>query len=154
MKKLLCIFVCVFLAVPVILYSQTAQKIEELLNTEALSNEQVAWLVLEAADISEAEGILNEADAFNYAAELQWFPNNAESNAKARLDKVSALIMQAFNMKGGLFYTITKGSHYAYRELVYRNVIVGRTDPQMDVSGYRLLFMVNRVLSYQEAGQL
>jgi hypothetical protein len=54
--------------------------------------------------------------------------------------------MQAFNIKGGPMYTITKTSHYAYREMVFQDIIQGRVDPGMKVSGEQLLFLVNRVL--------
>jgi len=153
MRKQLCIIICLLLSVPVI-YSQIAQKVEELLNTEAVSNGQAAWLVLEAADISGPAGISGEAEAFSYASANKWFPSGAVPSGKVRFDRVSSLIMKAFGMKGGIFYSLTKSPHYAYRELVYRNVIVGRSDPGMNVSGYELLYMVNRVLSYQEAGSL
>ena len=154
MRKHLFIFTFSLLILPVFAYSQTAQKVEDLLNTQAVSNEQAAWLILEAADISGPAGILTEAEAFRYASDKKWFPASSQANGKARLDRVSALIMQAFNMSGGILYNLTKNHHYAYRELVHRVVIVGRADPQMDVTGYELLYMVNRILNYQEAGIL
>ena len=154
MRKYLFIFICFLLVVPVFVYSQTAQKVEDLLNMPAVSNGQAAWLVLEAADISGSAGISSEEEAFRYAADHKWFPSISQVNGKARLDRVSVLIMQAFKMKGGILFSLTKNPHYAYRELVYRNVIIGRADPQMDVTGYELLYMVNRVLAYQEAGVL
>ena len=154
MKKYFCIFVCFLLVVPVFLYSQTAQRIEDLLNYEAVSYEQAAWLVLDAADISDSAGISSQGEAFRYAVEQQWVPGDAPANGRVSLERVSLLIMQAFGMRGGLLYTLTKSPHYAYRELIFRNVIVARSDPQMAVSGYWLLFMVNRVLSYQEANAL
>ena len=148
------IFICLLLAVPVFVFSQTAQKVEDLLNMQAVSNGQAAWLVLEAADISGPAGISSEEEAFRYAADRKWFPAISQANGKARLDRISALIMQAFKIKGGILYSFTKNPHYAYRELVHQTVIMGRADPQMDVTGYELLYMVNRVLTFQEAGSL
>ena len=150
MKKYLCFFICFLAALPVFLHAQTAQKIEDLLNSNALSYEQAAWLVLEAAEISGSRGISSQADAFSYAEQQQWLPKNVRSYDMARLDGVSLLIMQAFDIKGGLLYRFTKSPHYAYRELVYWNIIFGRIDPGMAVSGYEMLYTVNRVLSYKE----
>ena len=141
----------VLLAVPVFLYPQTAERIEHLLATGAVSYGDAAQLVLEAADVFAAP---TPAAAFSYAAQRGWLPKGASAGGKARLDGVSLLIMRSFNIRGGLFFSITKNAHYAYRELVYLNDIQGRNDPAMAVSGDLLLFMVNRILSYQEVNQL
>jgi hypothetical protein len=43
-----------------------------------------------------------------------------------------------------------KTPHYAYRELLWQNVIQGRVEPDMAVSGDLLLFVVNRALELME----
>jgi hypothetical protein len=90
-------------------------------------------------------------EAFNYAVEQNWLPKKAAANDEARLDAISLLIMGSFNIKGGLFYSINKNSHYAYRELVYKNIIQGKSDPGMKLSGERLLLITGRVLSLGES---
>jgi outer membrane protein OmpA-like peptidoglycan-associated protein len=47
-------------------------------------------------------------------------------------------------------YSFFQNPHYAYRELVHRDVIQGRTYPGMTVSGEMLLFMVSRIFSIIE----
>jgi hypothetical protein len=86
--------------------------------------------------------------------EQGWLPAGVAPTGTIRLDEVSFLVMQSFDIKGGVFYTLTENRRYAYRELVYRNIIQGRSSPAMAVSGDMLLFVVNRVLSFQEANQL
>ena len=138
------------LALPALLPAQaasTAEVIENLLNTEAVTNQQAAWLVLEAANISPARGITSEAAAFRYAAEQGWLPRNAAPAEPAALNGVSLLIMNAFEIRGGIFFSLFRGPHHAYRELQYLRIIQGRTAPGMAVSGDTLLFMVNRTLS-------
>ena len=174
MRKHCSIIFCIFLVLPVFLHSQTAQAIEDLLDAQAVNVQQVAWLVLEAAniaysanipfseDISESEDILSQEEAFilsqeeafGYAVEQRWLPIDAEPTGRARFDQVSLLVMRAFDIRGGIFYRLFGSPHYAYRELVYRNVILGRADPGMAVSGYELLYIVNRVLALQEANLL
>ena len=88
--------------------------------------------------------------AFSQAAEWNWLPGDAAPVDKATLDGVSLLVMQAFNLKGGLFYSFVKNPHYAYRELVHKGIIRGRVDPGMLVSGDLLLFMIGEVLSIVE----
>ena len=150
MRKHHLIFICFFLITSVFLHAQTAQAIEDLLDSPAVNMQEAAWLVLEAANIS---GIAGPAEAFQYAADQRWLTNVA-ANDSIRLDRLSFLIMQAFNIRGGIFYGIIGGPHYAYRELVNRGIIMGRIDPAMAVSGEDLLFIVNRVLAFQEANIL
>jgi len=148
MKRIFLFFgVCLLLASPIFaprLFSQTAAEIETLLATGELSYGQAASFVLRAADVAAPDS------AFDYAAEQKWLPAAATQDAVAKLDGVSLLIMRAFNMKGGAFYTLMKTPHYAYRELLYQNVIQGRVDPGMAVSGDLLLFVVNRALEQME----
>lgn len=146
MKTTLCLFItCLLFIIPVFLPAQTAAEIEDLLNTRELSYEQTVRFVLRAADVSDES--IGAADAFLFARENRWLPKKAEAGDAASLEGVSLLIMKSFRIKGGLFYSLFGNSHYAYRELVYQDVIQGRIDPGMAVSGDQLLFMVNRVLS-------
>jgi len=149
MKKfLLCFFAAAscFIYAPAALLAQTATELESLLATEALSYEQAASFVLMAADVP-AEG-----NAFDYAAERKWLSAKAASDGTAALSDVSLLIMRAFGIKGGIMYSIAKSPHHAYRELVQQGIIQGRVDPDLAVSGDRLLFMIGRVLDQKEGG--
>jgi len=122
----------------------TATELEELLQTQAVSYGQAARFVLEAAD---AASLKDPRQACAFAAERSWLPQKAEAEQAARLKEVSLLLMRAFSVRGGIWYSMTKSPHYAYRELVYQDIIQGRADPEMAVSGERLLFMINRLLS-------
>ena len=137
-KGLIIILLLIF---PVFLTAQTAQAIEELLNTQALSNLQAAWLVLEAADVP------YQNNHFRHAVQQEWLPENSGPNDRIRLDEASLLLMKAFDIKGGILYNLVGGPRYAYRELTYLNIIQGRAVPSMAVSGELMLFMVGRILS-------
>jgi hypothetical protein len=93
---------------------------------------------------------LDPNEAFRYAAKRNWLPKKAAANDAARLDGISLLLMRSFGIKGGIMYSLTKSPRYAYRELTYKNIIQGRADPAMNVSGGQLLFIINRALSLQE----
>jgi len=146
MKRFL---LCFLIAVPCFVFGQTAAELEALLATEAVSYGQAARFVIMAAEISDTRA----EDAFRYAMEKNWLPASAKQDTIAKLDGVSLLIMQAFNIKGGAFYTMIRTPHYAYRELLYQNIIQGRADSDMAVSGDLLLFIVNRVLEQTEGNQ-
>jgi len=129
------------------LHAQTADEIETLLNTNAVTYSQAVRFVLEAADIA---AITDHNEAFQYAQQKDLLPNKATPDAELTLENISLVLMRSFNIKGGIFYTIAKNPHYAYRELVYKEVIQGRADPVMKVTGDQLLFMIGRLLSLQE----
>jgi outer membrane protein OmpA-like peptidoglycan-associated protein len=148
MRNFFCI--CLFIGLTVFLNAQTAAELDKLLGRKVLSYEESVPFVFEAADVPQRFGpglASSPAEAFRFAKEQRWLPGNVNGSDQAALEGVSLLIMRAFNIKGGIFYSLLKSPHYAYRELVYQNIIQGRSDPQMAVSGDFLVFMVNRVLA-------
>jgi outer membrane protein OmpA-like peptidoglycan-associated protein len=82
--------------------------------------------------------------------EKNWLPKNAQADRAARLDALSLLFMQSFEINGGIFYSIFKNPRYAFREMAHKNFIHGRIDPAMNVTGERLLFYTGRVLAHKE----
>jgi outer membrane protein OmpA-like peptidoglycan-associated protein len=146
-KRPLCSFFIVLFSLffCALLPAQTADEIGILLQTQAVSHQQAAALVLEAAKKNNSEA-LGQTAAFDFATRNRWLPGKADSSDAIKLHEASLLIMRAFDIKGGFLYSLFKNPHYAYREMVYQDVIQGRSDPRMAVSGELLLFLVNRVL--------
>jgi hypothetical protein len=140
-KKLALLLLLNVLAVP--LFAQAAARLEALLDEQSLDWSAAAAFALEAADVD-----IGGEQAFDYAAGRKWLPKKAAAEAPARLDGAALLLMGAFGLKGGIFYSLSKSPHHAYRELAYRNVIRG--DPAMPVSGRQMAFMASRLLSARE----
>jgi hypothetical protein len=156
MKKrtvLTLLFVICYLLFDNPLHAQTADRIEQLLEQETVSYQEAALLVMEASGHLDPADKTREADAFSFARARGWLSTNTKASNAINLKDLSILIMQAFDIKGGLFYTLFKNSHYAYRTLVYHNIIQGRADPLMNVSGELLLFTVNRVMHLIGSGE-
>jgi outer membrane protein OmpA-like peptidoglycan-associated protein len=129
------------------LYAQTAARLTTLLDTPVINWSEAAIIALEASD----KAVFTDPDeAFNFAQKQNWLPKNVEPGDGARLDGVSLLLVKSFDVKGGMFYRVTKSAHHAYRELVYQEVILGDTDPFMEVSGPEFLYMIGRLLDRQE----
>jgi hypothetical protein len=61
--------------------------------------------------------------------------------------------MRSFQIKGGAMYRAFPGPRYAYRELVFKNIVQMGSDPSWNVSGYRLLQILSRALEYKEANK-
>ena len=134
------------------LHAQTAARIGRLLEQKTVSYQEAALLALEASGHLNPANNTKAEDAFSFAIERRWLPANAKAGDAVNLKGLSLLVTRAFGIKGGLFYTIFKNPHYAYRTLVYYNIIQGRADPDMNVSGEFLLFIVNRAMYLNGSG--
>jgi len=148
-KYIFCLLFFGFCSISV--FPQIAGKIESLLNTEAVNYEQTVQIILEAADVMASPGL---QEAFSFASDKGWLPKKAETGNPVKLGGVALLIMQAFDIKGGIFYTLFQNERYAYRELISQGIIHGRSDPDMSVSGEFLLSIIGQILSRREAGVL
>jgi hypothetical protein len=129
------------------LFAQTAAELEELLKAKTVNYAQAVRFILEAAD---AAALKDANAAFAFASERAWLPKNASAEQPAKLEGIALLLMQAFAVKGGIWYSLTKNPHYAYRELVYKDIIQGKTDPEMTLTGEQFLLIINRLLSFRE----
>jgi hypothetical protein len=139
---------------PAFLPAQTAVRLDAVLETPAISCAQAAWFVLAAVTIVPADSPDQNASmetAFKQVMDNRWLPQKTSPGDPVTLKTLSFLLMGAFNIKGGLMYTILPGPRYAFRTLVSRSLIQGAADPDMTVSGERFLHILGNVLSYAGA---
>ena len=132
------------------LFAQTADKLEAILNSPSLNWSDTVIFVLEASGKTDFN---DPMEAFQFASEQKWLPKKATPADTVRFSGISLLLMRSFDQKGGIFYSLFKSPHYAYRELIQKDVIRGETDPAMAVSGQELLLMVGRLLSIIEEAE-
>ena len=124
--------------------AQSAQEIEQLLETAEITYAQAAYFTLALALDNPPES--GEA-AFDFALENGWLPGSAEGDGSATLGGLSLLVMKAFNLEGGMMYWLLGNSRYAYREMTRRRFIEGRAYPTLKVSGERFLEILGNVLA-------
>jgi hypothetical protein len=133
------------------LSAQTAAELERVLALPAVSYGDAARFVLGAAGLGADD---SPEAAYRLAADRGWLPKKAEAEAPLSLGGLSFLVMGAFDMRGGLMYTLFPGPRYAYRELVYRRLIQGRAYSTGQVSGERFFRILSRVLEYSGDGEV
>jgi hypothetical protein len=119
-----------------------AHDMDALLDSEAVSWADAARFVLPAAGIDAADAV----QAFAAAAERGWLPKKAEARGVPDLAGVSFLLMKAFDLSGGILYSIFPGPRYSYRELVYKGILQGQYDRSWKVSGSRLITLIGRTI--------
>jgi hypothetical protein len=150
MRRNVLLLIIVYFLFPVLLFGQTmslgaAAELETLLETPAVTSVQaVRFVITSASDPMSIQNDVNEI--FQSTISNGWLPDTAP-DTPITLDKLSFLIMKAFDIKGGLMYTLFPGPRYAYRTMTSRNFIQGITDPAMTVSGDEFLVILGRVLN-------
>ena len=130
------------------LSAQTAAELDILLNTREVSTAGAARVILEAAKLL-PEGLYGEEAqnaAYKTALSMKWLTK--EPDEALTMKDAAFLVMKAFDMKGGLMYSLFHSPRYAYREMVYRKLIQGRSDPAMHVSGPGLLQIMGGTLNF------
>ena len=146
-RKYTFITVVLLVLCSVLLPAQTAAELETVLETPAITCAQAARFVTASTGSAASPGAsLPDAD-FQQAMEKGWFPEGTTPDESITLGKLSFLIMQAFDIKGGMMYAIVPGPRYAFRTMVSRSFIQGSADPAMTVNGERFLHILGRVLN-------
>ena len=126
-------------------FAQSASEMDAMLHADTVSAARAVRFVLGAADLLQSGISAAEAErvAYDMAASNGWI--KAKSDESITMRETAFLIMKAFNMKGGIMYSIFKNPRYAYREMVYRNLIPGRMNGNIKVTGSALLAILDRV---------
>lgn len=147
MRFLICLIFGGMVAFPVL--SQTAERIDEILDQEELTAGAAAYIAAASGDVvsDSADG----EEALAALAELGFPANAVSANQPIRLDQFSYMLMLAHERSGGLFYSLFTGPRYALRELEYDRVVRGGGDPNETLTGSRGLRLVGRLITIMDA---
>lgn len=130
-------------------WSQSNEIVDTLIAEDRATLGKAAYLALTAA------GLVNESAGVEEAvADLRgrpWGYGDAAPENPVTLGSLSHLLMRAFDLKGGLLYSLFHGERYAAREAVYRGWVQGSGAPGRLLSGREVMHMVGKVL--EQAGQ-
>ena len=144
-KRCLILFL---LLLPAFIFAQTAAEMDAILGANTVSAAGAARLVLGAADLlpEGLSGAEAASRAYDMASSNGWV--KIAAGESVTLKDAAFLMMKAFNLKGGVMYSLFKNPRYAYREMVYRKLIMGPLDQGMKVSGASVLQILDKTLSY------
>jgi len=149
-----------FFLLPAFLPAQTAAELETVMKASVVTCAQAARFVnasigsnAPAGGGNSPEGNAPAQNEFEQALAKGWFPKGTTPNESITLGKLSLLIMQAFELRGGLMYIIFPGQRYAFRTMVSRSFIQGAADPAMTVTGQRFLDILGRVVNAEGANK-
>ncbi len=128
------------------LAAQDAAFLDRASAATALAPADAAYLVMVAAERSEAGSTPEKA----LEAAIALGAMKAGVGDRLNLGEYSLLVMKAFGLKGGLFFSLFPSPRYAYKELVYKGFLQGDVDPADPLSGALALRVVGAVLETRE----
>jgi len=130
------------------LAAQSNAFVDSLLAAPEATLGQAAYLLLTA------RGALPEsaspAQAVEALAAQGWKTPTSSADEPLSLGEYCFLLMQAYELKGGLMYRIAPGARYAARELAYRRLIRGKAYPNRSLSGEEVLAVLRGLLEQLE----
>ena len=147
-RKLTLLLALVLLAGAVNSWGQSNEILDVLFEESATTLGQAAYLVLTASGLLAEEATPAEAAAA--LAGQGWTVPERAALEPLTLGEYSHLLMQAFQLEGGLMYRLFPGPRYAGRELAYLRLIRGDTSPYRSFSGEEAIGIIGRLLEWKE----
>lgn len=128
--------------------AQSNEVLDALLEEDTTTYGQAAYLVLTAS--ARIPDDASPATAAEEIAAQGWKVPARTAEEPLTLGEYSFLLMQAFEIKGGIMYRIIPGPRYAGRELAYLKFIKGNTSPYRAFSGEEAIGILGRLLEWKE----
>lgn len=147
-RKLTLLLALVLLAGAANGWGQSNELLDALFEESATTLGQAAYLVLTAAGLLAEEA--TPAEAATALAGQGWIVPQRPAQEPLTLGEYSHLLMQAFQLEGGLMYRLFPGPRYAGRELAYLRLIRGDTSPYRSFSGEEAIGILGRLLEWKE----
>ncbi len=138
MKKFLLFFSTFFIASA--LSAQSADFVTRMLESDRATFGQVCYLSAVSQNLVPESS--KEVDALNAVFEQGLIPQDIQPGDYVNYRQASAIFAKMWNIKGGLFFRLTKGNpRYAYRQFKNDGVVPMTSDPSMVPSGTDVLNM-------------
>ena len=149
MRRILLFLVLVILAHGI--WGQNAATIDSLLEKQQVSMSDVAWIMFGAANIIDEN--TSPTAAFVELQQRSKRYTRYRPGDAATLADLCLIGMIAFDVPGGIMFTITRAPRYAFRDARYRRIIPGGLNPQSKVSGANALRYTGRFIYYSDSGK-
>jgi hypothetical protein len=130
------------------LYAQSANLMDILLEEDQAAYGRAAYLALAAGRQVSDEASIN--DCMDLLGNRNWNLKQKDADEPISLGEYSYLLMQAFEMKGGLMYRLFTGPRYAARELAYLEIVDGDINPNRAISGEEVVRILGRLMEWKE----
>ena len=136
MKKILVLFTLVFIST--VAFGQSARMLDQILESKKVTFGQVCYIsAVHQGLVDENAGFRESIDALYKKGQI---PKLYYEDTTVPIVNLACLYAQMWDIKGGLFYKIFRGSpRYAFKQLKCQGVIPSNTDPHLILSGKEAL---------------
>jgi len=136
---------CLLTLVGFRLSAQSNQVMDQLLQEPQATFGDVVYLTMAAVKI--VPETATPEQAIQALQQQNWKVKILSLDAPVSLGDYSYLLMKAFKVKGGIFYSLFPGPRYACRELGFLNVIPSDPRPLRSVSGEEAVRILGNMMS-------
>ena len=140
--------VSIFLVLGCLCFGQSADMVSKMIESESVTYEDVAYFCAINLGLADEETPSEDALVILSDAKIFSMPKNPKANIA--YDALANICMRTWEIKGGLFYTITKSDRYAFKELQYLGFISSSENPKKKVSGIEVLNLITRCMEINE----
>ncbi len=123
--------------------------VDQIIAAPTLSFGQAAFLAISA--VEDVNNSFDIAGASKAVAEKSWGFKEVNADQKINLGEYCYLLMQAFKLPAGMWYSLFPGSRYGLREFQYLGFVGQNSWPDEELSGELALRIIGKILTYNEA---
>jgi len=142
------LFILLLFCMSFSLFGQQNAVVDDLLEEEKATFGKSVYVILTAAGIIDESLTPEEAAAF--ISPKEWHVKEKSADTPVTLGEFAAILMHAFDIKGGFFYSLFPGPRYATREIAFRGFVFGRASPYMHISGSEALTIMRKAVVWKE----
>jgi hypothetical protein len=141
-------FLVLLFSITLPLGAQSNKLLDQLLDQPAASFAEVVYMTLAAAKLLPETA--TPAQALEALQQQNWKVRMLPADAPIPLGDYAFLLMKAFKLSGGLFYSLFPGPRYACRELGYLRIITTDARPNRYLSGEEAVRILGNVMARKE----
>lgn len=143
MKKFFYTLILLFISFSA--YSQSNEKISEILSSQQVTYGQVCYLSAVMQHLIPEDS--SYEDAIQALYKVKQLPQLVYAEDPIALVNIAFLYSQIWDIKGGVMYKLTRGSpRYAFKKMKNDGVISQSSDPTMIVSGQKAMSLLTSCL--------
>ncbi len=149
MKKMIIPLAFFLFLVPAVQsFSQSNDMIDLVLEEDPATYGNTVYLALTGAGyVSESA---TPAEALDVLKQQGWKLKTRSPDDPLRLGDYAQVLLQAFDIKGGLFYSMFKSPRYASRELKYLGFVKGSSASSRRLSGEDAVKILGKLMRWKE----
>jgi hypothetical protein len=129
--------------------AQSMQVVDDLIAAEAAGFGDTVYMIAVGSGL--ADESLPVSDTVDLVTDKGWNPAKKSANEAISCGDLAFIIMQAFELEGGLMYSLLPSPRYALRELIYLGLLERKTHPGSTLSGADVIRILAGAIDIKEA---